>query len=43
MSIDNELDDEGTTLKDFIQEEESNDEFLFALNNKKRTRKTYHK
>ena len=35
MSIDNELDDEGTTLKDFIQEEESNDEFLFALNNKK--------
>lgn len=35
MSIDTELDEEGTTLKDFIQEEESNDEFLFTLNNKK--------
>jgi RNA polymerase sigma-70 factor (ECF subfamily) len=35
MSIDNELDDEGTTLKDFIQEESNNDEFLFVLNNKK--------
>lgn len=35
MSIDTELDNEGTTLKDFIHEEESNDEFLFSLNNKK--------
>lgn len=34
-SIDNELDEEGTTLKDFLQEEESNDEFLYALQNKK--------
>jgi len=35
MSIDSELDEEGTTMKDFIQEEENNDEFLFMLNNKK--------
>lgn len=35
MSIDTELDEEGTTLKDFIQEEDGNDEFLFNLNNKK--------
>ena len=35
MSIDSELDDEGTTMKDFIQEEENNDETLFVLNNKK--------
>jgi len=35
MSIDNELDEEGTTMKDFIQEEEDNDEFLHRLNNKK--------
>ena len=35
MSIDSELDEEGTTMKDFIQEEENNDEFLFTLNNKK--------
>jgi RNA polymerase sigma-70 factor (ECF subfamily) len=35
MSMDTELDDEGTTMKDFIQEEEDNDEFLFTLNNKK--------
>jgi len=35
MSIDSELDDEGTTLKDFIQEDDNNDEFLFVLNNKK--------
>lgn len=35
MSIDSELDDEGTTMKDFIQEEDNNDEFLFVLNNKK--------
>jgi RNA polymerase sigma-70 factor (ECF subfamily) len=35
MSMDTELDDEGTTMKDFIQEEEDNDEFLFILNNKK--------
>ena len=35
MSIDSDLDDEGTTMKDFIQEEDTNDEFLFVLNNKK--------
>jgi RNA polymerase sigma-70 factor (ECF subfamily) len=35
MSIDTELDEEGTTLKDFIQEEDGNDEFLFNLINKK--------
>lgn len=35
MSIDNELDEEGTTMKDFICEEDDNDEFLFILNNKK--------
>ena len=35
MSIDVELDDEGTTLKDFIQEEEDNDEFMHTLNQKK--------
>jgi RNA polymerase sigma-70 factor (ECF subfamily) len=35
MSIDVELDEEGTTLKDFIQEEEDNDEFMFTLNQKK--------
>jgi len=35
MSIDNELDEEGTTMKDFIQEYENNDEFLHRLNNKK--------
>jgi RNA polymerase sigma-70 factor (ECF subfamily) len=35
MSIDSDLDDEGTTMKDFIQEEDTNDEFLFILNNKK--------
>jgi RNA polymerase sigma-70 factor (ECF subfamily) len=32
MSIDNELDEEGTTMKDFIQDEEDNDEFLNKLN-----------
>lgn len=35
LSIDNELDEEGTTMKDFISDEEDNDEFLFVLNNKK--------
>jgi len=35
MSIDTELDEEGTTLKDFIQEEDDTDEFLFTLNTKK--------
>jgi RNA polymerase sigma-70 factor (ECF subfamily) len=35
MSIDTELDEEGTTLKDFIQEEDSKDEYLFTLNNRK--------
>ena len=35
MSIDNELDEEGTTLKDFIRENEDNDELLFTVNNKK--------
>jgi RNA polymerase sigma-70 factor (ECF subfamily) len=35
MSIDVDLDDEGTTLKDFIQEEEDNDEFMHTLNLKK--------
>jgi len=35
MSIDTELDEEGTTLKDFIKEEDGNDELLFKLNNKK--------
>lgn len=35
MSIDVDLDDEGTTLKDFIQEEEDNDEFMHTLNQKK--------
>lgn len=35
LSLDNELDEEGTTLKDFLFDEESNDEFLFTLNNKK--------
>jgi RNA polymerase sigma-70 factor, ECF subfamily len=35
MSIDVELDEEGTTLKDFIQEEEDNDEFMSTLNLKK--------
>ena len=35
MSIDSELDEEGTTMKDFIQEEEIHDEFLYTLNNKK--------
>lgn len=35
MSIDVELDDEGTTLKDFIQEEDDNDEFMHTLNQKK--------
>ena len=35
MSIDTELDEEGTTMKDFIQEEEDHDEFLHTLNNKK--------
>lgn len=35
MSIDSDLDNEGTTLKDFIQDEENNDEFLYVLNNKK--------
>lgn len=35
MSIDCELDNEGTTMKDFIQEEDNNDEFLHSLNMKK--------
>ena len=35
MSIDSELDEEGTTMKDFIQEEESDDENLFVLSNRK--------
>jgi RNA polymerase sigma-70 factor (ECF subfamily) len=35
MSIDVELDEEGTTLKDFIQEEDDNDEFMHNLNQKK--------
>lgn len=35
MSIDTELDEEGTTMKDFIQETEDQDEFLYTLNNKK--------
>lgn len=35
MSIDVELDEEGTTLKDFIQEEDDNDEFMHTLNQKK--------
>jgi RNA polymerase sigma-70 factor (ECF subfamily) len=35
MSIDVELDEEGTTLKDFIQEEDDNDEFMHILNQKK--------
>lgn len=35
MSIDTELDEEGTTMKDFIQEEEDQDESIFTLNNKK--------
>jgi RNA polymerase sigma-70 factor (ECF subfamily) len=35
ISLDNEFDEEGTTLKDFLFDEESNDEFLFTLNNKK--------
>ena len=35
MSIDTELDEEGTTMKDFIQEEEDQDEAFFTLNNKK--------
>jgi len=34
-SIDSEVDEEGTTMKDFLQEEDNNDEFLFTLNNKK--------
>ncbi len=35
MSIDCDLDEEGTTLKDFIQGEENNDELEFVINNKK--------
>ena len=35
MSIDTELDEEGTTMKDFIQEVDSEDENLFLLSNKK--------
>lgn len=35
MSIDTELDEEGTTMKDFIQEVDNNDEYIFTLNAKK--------
>jgi len=35
ISLDVEYDDEGTTMKDFIQEEEDNNETLFDLSNKK--------
>lgn len=35
MSMDTELDEEGTTMKDFIQEEKNNDEFLHMTNVKK--------
>jgi RNA polymerase sigma-70 factor (ECF subfamily) len=35
MSMDTQLDEEGTTMKDFIQEETNNDEFLHILNKKK--------
>lgn len=35
MSMDSELDNEGTTMKDFIQEEDNNEEFLHSLNRKK--------
>lgn len=35
VSIDTQLDDDGTTLKDFIQDEPNNSEALFDLNNKK--------